>query len=298
MSSEKVIGIDLGATNIRGAVVSGAGGGSASRGVGAAGGDGSPGEIAAVRIHSDGSVEMVLEDIYGVIDRLITPDIAGIGIGVPSVVDVEKGIVYDVQYIPSWVEVPLKSVLEARYKRPVYVNNDANCFVLGEYYFGKGKGTSSLVGLTIGTGLGGGIVINDKLFAGYNCGAGEIGCLPYEGRVLEYYASGSFFRNVHALDGVEVYNKALQGDARALELYGELGKHLGQAVKAVIYTFDPQLIVLGGSVSQAYDLFRETMWKEVSTLVYAKTLERIRIEVSNLKNSGILGAAALYYDAK
>src|SRR5579864_3722334 len=137
MSSEKVIGIDLGATNIRGAVVSGAEGGSTSRGVGAAGSDGSPGEIVAVRIHSDGSVEMVLEDIYGVIDRLITPDIAGIGIGVPSVVDVEKGIVYDVQYIPSWVEVPLKSVLEARYKRPVYVNNDANCFVLGEYYFGK-----------------------------------------------------------------------------------------------------------------------------------------------------------------
>ena len=287
MSGEKVIGIDLGATNIRGAVVSGSGGG-----------DESLGDIVAVRIHSDGSVDEVLQDIYGVIDRLITPDIVGIGIGVPSVVDVAEGIVYDVQYIPSWVEVPLKRVLEARYRRPVFVNNDANCFVLGEYYFGKGQGVSSLVGLTIGTGLGGGVVINDKLFAGYNCGAGEVGCLPYEGKVLEYYASGSFFRNVHGLDGVQVYEAALRGDARALELYGELGKHLGQAVKAVIYTFDPQLIVLGGSVSQAYDLFSETMWKEIRTLVYAKTLERIRIEVSNLKNSGILGAAALYYDAK
>jgi glucokinase len=277
-----VIGVDLGATNIRGAVVSGE----------------SLSDIVSVRIHSDGTVDDVLEDIYTVIDALMGPGVAGIGIGVPSVVDVENGIVYDVQYIPSWVEVPLKRVLEARYRKPVFVNNDANCFAVGEYYFGKGKGVSSMVGLTIGTGLGGGLIINEKLFAGYNCGAGEIGLLPYGGRVLEYYASGSFFRNVYGLDGVEVWEAAGRGDAQALELYGELGTHVGQAIKAVIYTYDPELCVLGGSVSQAYNLFSATMWKEIGTLVYAKTLERLRIEVSELKNSGILGAAALYYDAQ
>jgi glucokinase len=178
------------------------------------------------------------------------------------------------------------------------VNNDANCFAVGEYYFGKGLGVSSMVGLTIGTGLGGGLIIHDKLFAGYNCGAGEIGLLPYGGRVLEYYASGSFFRNVYGLDGVEVFEAAGRGDARSLELYGELGVHVGQAIKAAIYAYDPELCVLGGSVSQAYDLFSATMWKEIRTLVYAKTLERVRVEVSELKNSGILGAAALYYDAQ
>jgi glucokinase len=282
MKETRVIGIDLGATNIRGAVVSGD----------------TLADIVSVRIHSDGAVEEVLEDIYAVIDGLIEPSVAGIGIGVPSVVDVEAGIVYDVQYIPSWVEVPLKRLLEARYRKPVFVNNDANCFAVGEYYFGKGRGVSSMVGMTIGTGLGSGLIINDKLFAGYNCGAGEIGLLPYGGKVLEYYASGSFFKNVHGLDGVEVYEAAGRGDARALELYGELGTHLGQAIKAAIYAYDPEICVLGGSVSQAYDLFRDTMWKEIRTLVYAKTLERVRIEVSNLKNSGILGAAALYYDAQ
>ena len=282
MKETRVIGIDLGATNIRGAVVSGD----------------TLADIVSVRIHSDGEVEEVLEDIYAVIDALIEPSVAGIGIGVPSVVDVEAGIVYDVQYIPSWVEVPLKRLLEARYRKPVFVNNDANCFAVGEYYFGKGRGVSSMVGMTIGTGLGSGLIINDKLFAGYNCGAGEIGLLPYGGKVLEYYASGSFFKNVHGLDGVEVYEAAGRGDARALELYGELGTHLGQAIKAAIYAYDPEICVLGGSVSQAYDLFRDTMWKEIRTLVYAKTLERVRIEVSNLKNSGILGAAALYYDAQ
>jgi glucokinase len=282
MIPSKVIGIDLGATNIRGAVVSG----------------GSLRDIISVRIHSDGSVDEVLGDICQVIDRLLAPDIAGIGIGVPSVVDVEQGIVYDVLYIPSWVEVPLKQLLETRYSLPVCVNNDANCFALGEYYFGKGKDVSSLVGLTIGTGLGGGIVVQQKLYPGYNCGAGEIGLLPYKDNILEYYCSGSFFKNVHGLDGVAVYDAARKGDAKAKALYAELGEHVGHAIKAVVYTYDPQLIILGGSVSAAYDLFEKAMWAEVRSIPYAKTLQRLKIEVSNLKNSGILGAAALCYDAK
>lgn len=277
-----VIGIDLGATNIRGAVVSGD----------------SLSDIISVRIHSDGAMEDVLGDIYHVIDTLLDDSIAAIGIGVPSVVDVVEGIVYDVQYIPSWVEVPLKQLLETRYRKPVFVNNDANCFALGEYHFGKGQDNASMIGLTIGTGLGGGIIINDKLFAGYNCGAGEFGLLPYKDNVLEYYCSGSFFNNVYGLDGVQVFETAKKGDARALQLYAELGTHVGHAIKAVMYTYDPQLIILGGSVSQAYDLFSETMWKEIKTLAYAKSAERIRIAVSDLKNSGILGAAALFYDAQ
>jgi glucokinase len=242
MAEPRVIGIDLGATNIRGAVVSGRG---------AEVGANSLSDIVSVRIHSDGAVEEVLEDIYAVVDALMEPGIAGIGIGVPSVVDVEEGIVYDVQYIPSWVEVPLKRLLEAKYRLPVFVNNDANCFAVGEYYFGKGRGISSMVGMTIGTGLGCGIVVFGSLYAGRNCGAGEIGLLPYEGRVLEHYASGSFFRNVHGVDGVEVFEAAGRGDVRALELYSELGRHVGQAIKAVIYAYDPELCVLGGSVSQA-----------------------------------------------
>ena len=282
MRDARVIGIDLGATNIRAAVVRG----------------GSPGDIIPVRIHSDGSMEEVLADIYAVTDRVFDQDVAAIGIGVPSVVDVNEGIVYDVQYIPSWKEVPLKRRLEARYAKPVFVNNDANCFALGEYYFGKGSGVSSMVGLTIGTGLGGGIIVHDKLFAGHNCGAGEFGLLPYRDNILEYYCSGSFFKNVHGLDGLAVFEAAQKGDTGALELYRELGIHVGNAIKAVIYSYDPQLVVLGGSVSLAYRWFSETMWATVRTLAYGKTAERIRIEISELKNSGILGAAALYYDAQ
>jgi len=278
----KVIGIDLGATNIRGAVVIGD----------------TLLNIVSARIHSDGTVEEVLEDIYQVVDALIDDSIVAIGIGVPSVVDVTNGIVYDVQYIPSWVQVPLKRLMEEKYHIPVFVNNDANCFAVGEYHFGKGKGVGSVIGLTLGTGLGAGVIINGKLYAGYNCGAGEFGLFSYLDNILEFYCSGSFFQNVYQLDGVQVFEDAQKGDARALELYRELGTHIGHAIKMVMYAYDPQLIILGGSVRHAYDFFQETMWQQIRTLAYTKSVERIKIEVSALQNSGILGAAALYYDAQ
>ncbi|NHA03567.1 ROK family protein [Mucilaginibacter sp. HC2] len=281
MSNTKIIGLDLGATNIRGAVVN----------------DGSLSDIVSQKIRTHGSVNEVMEDIYKVTDALLKEDKpTAIGIGVPSVVDVAEGIVYDVQNIPSWKEVHLKQLMEARYDIPVYVNNDANCFALGEYYFGKGNGVDSMIGLTLGTGLGAGVMINKRLYPGFNCGAGEFGMFPYLDNILEYYCSGSFFSNVYGLDGVQVFEDAKKGDAEALKLYAELGTHIGHAIKQVMYAYDPQLIVLGGSVRHAYALFEQTMWQEIKTFAYTKTAERIRVEVSELENSGIIGAAALYYD--
>jgi glucokinase len=278
----KVIGIDLGATNIRGAVVTGD----------------SLSNIVSGRIHSDGSVEEVLNDIYQVVDALMDDSVKAIGIGVPSVVDVTEGIVYDVLYIPSWKEVHLKKLMEARYQVPVFVNNDANCFAVGEYHFGKGKGIDSMIGLTLGTGLGAGVIINNKLYAGYNCGAGEFGLFSYLDNILEYYCSGSFFQNVYQLDGVQVFEDAKKGEARALELYEELGTHIGHAIKMVMYAYDPQLIILGGSVRHAFGFFQKKMWQQIKTFAFTKSAARIRVEVSDLQNSGILGAAALYYDAQ
>jgi glucokinase len=127
MKDVKIIGIDLGATNIRGAVVN----------------DDAISKIISRRINTKGTEEQVLEDVYFIIDKLIDNNIKAIGIGVPSVVDVELGIVYNVVHIPSWKEVHLKQILEDKYKIPVFVNNDANCFALGEHYFGKGKGVKT-----------------------------------------------------------------------------------------------------------------------------------------------------------
>lgn len=279
MQLKNVIGVDLGATNIRGAIVS----------------EKNILPIKSQRINN-GTEEEVLEDVYSVIDSLVNETVSAIGIGVPSVVDTEEGIVYDVVYIPSWKEVHLKKILEERYKIPVYVNNDANCFALGEYYFGKGKGYNSVIGLTIGTGVGAGVIINNKLFAGANCGAGEFGICDYLDNVYEFYASGSFFKNVYNLDGETVFEQAKNGNENALKLYAELGTHIGNVIKLILYTYDPQLIILGGSVSSAYHLFEKTLWQQIKTLVFTKTAERIKIAASELKNSGVLGAAALCYD--
>lgn len=279
--TEKIIGIDLGATNLRGACVN----------------ENNISEIHALRIKSDGTKEEVLDDVFALTDSLIDDDVKAIGIGVPGVVDIEDGIVYDVIYIPSWKEVHLKKYMEERYGIPVFVNNDANCFALGEYYYGKGKGHDSMIGLTIGTGVGAGIIVNKKLYAGYNCGAGEFGTVDYLDKIYEYYCSGSFFKNVYGLSGEFVFEQAKNEDTQALKLYDELGTHLGNCIKMIIYTYDPQLIVLGGSVRHAYKYFEEAMWKHIKTCVFTKSAERLIVEVSSLQNSGILGAAALYYNA-
>jgi glucokinase len=155
-----------------------------------------------------------------------------------------------------------------------------------------------MIGLTIGTGLGAGIIIHDKLYAGVNCGAGEIGCVEYLDQYVEYYASGQFFQNCYQINGEVVYKKALQGDPLSIMIFEEFGVHLGNAIRMVLYMYCPELIVLGGSISKAYPLFQENMWKRIHTYIYSNTLNHIRLEVSNLDNSGILGAASLYYDSR
>lgn len=281
MNNEKVIGVDLGATNIRAAIVI----------------KDTISQIQSKRINSSGAVREVLKDVFDVVDTLADGSATAIGIGVPGVVDVQQGIVYDVQYIPSWKEVPLKKWMEERYNLPVFVNNDANCFALGEHYFGKGKGADSMIGLAIGTGVGAGIIINNKLYSGFNCGAGEFGMVAYLDKVYEFYCSGSFFQNVYQLDGEEVFQRAKKGDEQALKLYEEMGTHLGNAIKMIMYTYDPSLIILGGSVRMAYDFFQKTMRQHIQTFAFTKSPQRLKIEISELQNSGLLGAAALFYDS-
>jgi glucokinase len=280
MTEPKVIGIDLGATNIRAGLVQGD----------------VIANIQSKRINSAGSVEVVLADFYALIELLIDQDVVAIGVGVPSVVNLEKGIVYDVQHIPSWKEVHLKEILEAKYQIPVFVNNDANCFALGEYYFGKGNGKENIIGLTIGTGLGAGAIVNKHLFAGPNCGVGEFGMVDYLEHNYEYYASGQFFSNVYQLNGEEVFERVKKGDQQAQQYYAELGTHLGNAIKLIMYTYDASYIVFGGSVRHAYPYFQKTMWERIHTFAYSHSVANLKIELSELENAGILGAAGLYLD--
>ncbi len=258
--------------------------------------DYNPGAILAHKVSANDTELKVLHELFALIDRIIDHSVSAIGIGVPSVVDVNRGIVYDVQNIPSWKAVPLRKHLEDRYGVPVLINNDANCFALGEKYFGKAKDADSFVGLAIGTGLGAGIVINGKLYAGENCGAGEFGMIEYLDSYYENYASGQFFIKSFNEDGAVLSERARSGDKEALQCFKEFGTHMGNAIKTILYSCDPQMIVLGGSIRYGYDFFQETMWRQIRTFAYQNSLKNFRIEISDLKNSGILGAAALCYD--
>ncbi len=281
MSEQKIIGVDLGGTKVLAARIC----------------DQHIEEKEKMLISSQGSQEQVIDEIVSTITRILDSKVAGIGIGVPSVVDVSNGIVYDVQNIPSWKEVPLKTILENRLRLPVFVNNDANCFALGEKHFGKGRSYTNMIGLIVGTGMAAGIIIDNKLYNGRNCGAGEFGMIPYLDQFIEYYAAGQFFQNVHHTDGLEAYQRAQEGDSKALKMYEELGFHLANGIINILYALDPEVIIMGGSVSQAYPLFKEALWKQLQTFPFRSVLANLKIEVSDHPEVAVLGAGALVLDA-
>lgn len=239
--------------------------------------------------------EDTLEVLVEVIRAVWNEDVKGIGIGVPSVVDRKKGIVYDVVNIPHWKKVHLKELLESQFNVPVYVDNDANCFALGERFFGEGRNYENFVGLTIGTGLGGGIIQQGKLLSDANCGSGEFGMLPYKDEILEYFCSGSYFMNVWGIDGKEMYDRAMRKDDLALDAYRQFGEHVAAAIKMVVLTIDPEMIVFGGSVAVAHTLFEDSMYENLKDFAYPNSIKNLQIRFSTVENSGILGAASLCY---
>ncbi len=241
------------------------------------------------------SEEDLIRILYKTIDSVITPEVKGIGVGVPGVVDPIAGIIYDIQNLPGWKKFYLKKLLEERYHLPVQINNDANCFALGENYFGKGTHFKNFVGLSIGTGLGMGVIIDKKLYNGVLCGAGEIGMVTYKESIIEHYAGSLFFAHTYNLSARALSELAQKGDAMALQAFSEFGSHLGAAIKNVLYMYAPEAIVLGGSISKAYPLFEKAVQDSLKTFAYQKQIEHLKIEISNIDGLAILGAAALCF---
>lgn len=239
--------------------------------------------------------EETLFSLFEAIDSIINSEVTAIGIGVPAVVNPITGIIYDVQNIPSWKEVALKEIVEKRYNLPVYLNNDANCFALGEKIFGKGKDYKNFIGLSIGTGIGMGIIINNNLYNGVLCGAGEVGMLPYKEGIMEDYSSSFFFSKNYHLSAENLSLSAVKGNEMALQAYVEFGFHLGECIKSILYMYAPEAIILGGSISKSFPLFKKSMEFSLQSFAYQKQIEDLKIEVSNQEGIAILGAVSLCF---
>lgn len=237
--------------------------------------------------------ETTIKVLKEIIEQLITPETEAIGIGVPSVVDRIKGIVYHVQNIKDWDEVHLKSMIEKEFNLPVFIDNDANCFAIGERIFGQGKDFLHFVGITLGTGVGGGIIQNGHLLKDANCGSGEFGELPYLDSILEEYCGSRFFPRYGGITGFEAAQLAEKGDVKAIELYRDYGKHLSVLVKMIMLTIDPEAIIFGGSITQSFHLFEKSMLAGLTDFPYPNSVKRLKIVTSGLQNIGVLGAGAL-----
>lgn len=240
------------------------------------------------------TLEETLEYLAEQIGKVLTPEIEKIGIGVPTVVDVHRGIVYEAANIPSWTEVHLKDFLEARFGLPVSVNNDANCYAMGAYgKYPEDAKPESLVAMTLGTGLGIGIVDNGRLICGVNCGAGELGYLGYNGGCLEEFCSKQFFAKYNA-DSYELSLAAQAGDPEALQLFKEFGRHLGYAVSIVMFAYDPSHVVFGGGIANALPLFKDSIMEYLrENFPLSKSVDRLVIDAQTSIDTPILGASLI-----
>ena len=271
------LAIDLGGTNIRIAQIE----------------DGKCLHKTSVSCLAQADSSTVLGQLSQLIEGMMNERIEGIGIGVPSIVDPEKGIVYNVANISSWKEIYLKKILEDKFKVPVAINNDSNCFTLGEKLFGAGQPYANMVGVTIGTGIGAGIIVNHRLYSGEYMGAGEIGSLPYLDSDFEHYCSSFFFKEQHHTTGAAIAGKAKSGELAALDLWEEFGIHLGNLMKVILFTYAPQTIILGGGIVSAFPFFEESMKNTMHEFPYDVISKKVKVIASHLKDASLLGASAL-----
>ncbi len=239
------------------------------------------------------SKKSLLDAIIKEVLSNMTEKVKGIGIGLPGLVDEQRGIAHDLHNIKDWNRVPLKEILSGIFSVEISIANDANLFALGEHTFGEEKECNNLLGIALGTGIGSGLILNDKPYTGKLSGAGEIGSIPYLDKTIEDYCSGKFFQNVHNNTGEHFARLAAKNDPTAIALFNEFGIHLGKMIKLLLFVLAPDSIVFGGSISKSYPFFKGSLNKELEDFPFKKVLENLRIAPSSLDNAALLGAAFL-----
>ncbi len=319
-----IVGVDLGGTNIV---------------VGLLAIDG--GEVKGLRILPTDSVrgaKFVVDRIVNMVQSSIDDvlrieggtrdDVAGVGIGSPGPLDRKAGVVINTPNL-GWRNFPLRDLVSNAVRLPAVLDNDANCATYGEWWLGAGRKVDTLVGFTLGTGIGGGIVLGGEIYHGFSDVAGEIGHMTIDstGRkckcgnygCVEAYASGPAIA-LRAVEGIEagidtllldlvegkldqisaatVYEAVVQGDLYATEVMKDTARFLGAAVANIINILNPQMIVIAGGVTRAGDHLFTPLRAEVRRRAFRAAEEGCRIVPGELPGTaGVVGAVAMFKKA-
>ena len=248
--------------------------------------------------------------------------IVAASIMVPGAVDSEKAVVLQAPNLPSLVNFGLKAELEQRLGWPVLLENDANAAAVGEMWLGAARGCHDVISVTLGTGVGGGVILDGKLWRGAHGSAGEIGHTtvdPFSGLkckcgntgCLELFASataivrmtreglpefpGSALKT-DELSAVKVYEAGIKGDELALSVFRRFGMYLGIGLANLMNLIDPQIIVLTGGAVNGWDLFAPEMYRQVGERAFRATAQQVKIARAECgDNAGLLGAARLAF---
>ncbi len=264
--------------------------------------------------------DAILEALIEVIQELrqAAPNVTAAGIGLPGLVDSTNGIVHELTNVPGWQDVALREILERRTGLHVIVENDANAMAFGEFRHGAAKNGRHVVCITLGTGVGGGLILDGRLFRGAQLGAGEIGHLsidyrgkpgPYgnDGGLEEYvgnqqiaeraaerYQAAGQQKSAADCTPFQLAKAAHEGDAIAKQLWEDIGLELGVALTSVVWVLNPDTIVIGGGVANAGDLVFEPVRRAICGRTAKVFHEQLQILPAALGNdAGIIGNAAL-----
>lgn len=297
MNNKIIIGVDLGGTKIMtGAITQN--GVIIGNPIKIWTGGNDPKDVVLNRIVS--SIQQTIEQ-----NNLSKQDILGIGLGSTGPLDSKNGIILDCPQLPTLNYFNIKIYLEDIFNIPIEMDNDANALIYGEYVFGAAKNVNNLVGFTLGTGIGAAIIINGKIWNGATGTAAEIWTSPYKDGIIEDYISGEGLKNMYhqisgkTATGKEIHLLADKGDKDALKTWKVFGKHLAYALAWTINLIDPEMIVLGGSISQAHQYFMPALIKHLQKQVCSMPAENIKIEMAKLgNNAGFIGAACLVLEKK
>jgi len=264
----------------------------------------------SVKTEASKGKEFTINKIISIIEKCKKDyDIKSVGIGIAGLVDSASGIIFESPNLPDWKDINLKNELKV-VDRPIFIDNDANCFAYGEYLLRNDRTIRNLIGITLGTGIGGGLITDGELYHGSYGFAAEIGhikvvpdgrrCNCGQNGCLEAYSSGFAIEKKskeifgEKIEVSKLYKMALKDNRNAIKIFNEAFEKLGIVCAGLINLLNPDIIVLGGGLSNMRDFLLIPVKNVVQKNCYEKLYKKVRIEVSKSDmDSAIIGAATL-----